>query len=78
MTENNELRLVMYILVNASVSCTGPLLFILYANDLPDTVIVIRVMTLWYVYLLTILNYLVYYSSHYYPPLEIALNCKRV
>ena len=49
-------------------SCTGPLLFILYANDLPDSHQGNDT-----IYLLTILNYLVYY-----PPLEIALNCKRV
>ena len=74
---NSELRLVMYILV-MPVCHQG-----YHKGHVPDhyylfcmlmtCLIVIRVMTLWYVYLLTILNYLVYY-----PPLEIALNCKRV
>ena len=77
MTENSELRLVMYILV-MPVCHQGyhkghvPDHYYLFCM-LMNCLIVIRIMTLWYVYLLTILNYLVYY-----PPLEIALNCKRV
>ena len=51
-------------------SCTGPLPFILYANDLPDSHQGSETMVCLF---LTIQNYLVYYQAP-----NIVLNCKRV